>query len=529
MTLPRSHAQSRRRSALRQTSWLAVLPMLAAIPGAALAHSFDERYDLPAPLPYFVAGAAAVVALSFVIAAVFSRRKVGSLERRPQHGRAIAFGPLPVLLRGGILLVRALSLGLFFLVIASALFGSGDPLMNLAPTLIWIVWWVGLSLLVACVGNVWPVLDPWLTLFDAVDALARCMGWRGGIVLGLAFPRALGAWPAVALLLLWSWLELVFPLATAPERVAFAALAWSALTLAGMVCFGRAAWQRNADVFALYFDVLGRFAPLAPHPEGRGLVVRAPGEGLTVMRDSGAADIGFVIAMLSTVLFDGLRGGQAWGPVEAAFARSLPALADTNAYAAGTAGLVGLWLVFLVAYWAACVAAAGLLGGAAGGAGGIARRYVWTLVPIAVGYNLAHNFSGLLVQGQNVIPLLSDPFGWHWDLFGTAQRYPDIGIVDARTTWYVAVAAIVAGHVSAVWLAHRVALRDLREPRRAALACVPLTVLMVAYTAVSLSVIAEPMVRFLPEPAQAAFMAFGIAGFKSGDGWKAAPGARLRE
>ena len=126
MTLPRLHSQSRRRSPLRQTSWLAVLSMLAAIPGAALAHSFDERYDLPAPLPYFVAGAAAVVALSFVIAAVFSRRKVGSLERRPQHGRAIAFGPLPVLLRGGILLVRALSLGLFFLAIASALFGSGS-------------------------------------------------------------------------------------------------------------------------------------------------------------------------------------------------------------------------------------------------------------------------------------------------------------------------------------------------------------------------------------------------------------------
>ena len=57
----------------------------------------------------------------------------------------------------------------------------------------------------------------------------------------------------------------------------------------------------------------------------------------------------------------------------------------------------------------------------------------------------------------------------------------------------------------------------------------PLTVLMVAYTTVSLSVIAGPMLRFLPEPAQAAFMAFGIAGFKSGDGWKASPGARLRE
>jgi hypothetical protein len=50
--------------------------------------------------------------------------------------------------------------------------------------------------------------------------------------------------------------------------------------------------------------------------------------------------------------------------------------------------------------------------------------------------------------------------------------------------------------VISIWLAHRVALREFATPRRAALATVPLTLLMVAYTVVSLSVIAEPMVKF---------------------------------
>ena len=60
----------------------------------------------------------------------------------------------------------------------------------------------------------------------------------------------------------------------------------------------------------------------------------------------------------------------------------------------------------------------------------------------------------------------------------------------------VAIGAIVTGHVISVWLAHRVALRNYATPRTAIIASIPLTALMVAYTAISLSVIAEPMVTF---------------------------------
>ena len=126
----------------------------------------------------------------------------------------------------------------------------------------------------------------------------------------------------------------------------------------------------------------------------------------------------------------------------------------------------------------------------------IARQFVLTLVPIAVGYLVAHNLTSLFEQGRNVIPLLSDPFGRRWDLFGTAGYRPDIGLFDARLTWTVAIVAIVAGHVVAVWLAHRLALAKLGSPRRAALASLVMTVLMVGYTAVSLAIIAEPMVKF---------------------------------
>ena len=117
-------------------------------------------------------------------------------------------------------------------------------------------------------------------------------------------------------------------------------------------------------------------------------------------------------------------------------------------------------------------------------------------MPIAVAYNIAHNFSALLIQGQNALALISDPFGWRWNLFGTANLRVNIGLIDAQVTWYVAISAIVTGHVMAVWLAHRVALRETGTARRAAAASLPLTLLMIVYTVISLLVIAEPMVRF---------------------------------
>jgi hypothetical protein len=136
-----------------------------------------------------------------------------------------------------------------------------------------------------------------------------------------------------------------------------------------------------------------------------------------------------------------------------------------------------------------------------GGTLAFARAYLFTLVPIAVGYNLAHNFSYLLIQGQEIVRLASDPFGFDWNLFGSATRTPNVDVVDARTTWYVAIGAIVGGHLIAVVLAHVVALRAAPSRALALRALAPLTILMVIYTGLSLAILAEPLVRFrTPDP-----------------------------
>jgi len=460
----------------------------SSLPAPACAHAFGERYDLPVPLAYFVVGAAAAVALSFVVAALFMR---GKSREHLTPGLVVPLGPILPALR---VVSQVISVALLCAVVLAGLFGTLNPEMNLAPVFVWIIWWVGLSVLVACIGNVWSALDPWRALFEWADAAARRAGRINGVSLGLSYPALLGAWPAVFLLLLFVWIEVLYPYAVMPSRLAGMIIVWTAITLLGMVCFGGPAWRGNADVFSLYFSKLGQFAAIGAGPDARSIVLRPPGRGLIASPLASLALVAFVITMLATVLFDGLLGTHALLLARRALMSWLPRLADDRGYLLGTASLIAVWLSFLGAYLLSSLATARLVGSRSSAA--IARLFALTLVPIAIAYNVAHYFTYLVVHGQLIIPLVSDPLGRGWDLFGTIQFYPDIGIIGARTSWYLAIISIVTGHMISIWLAHGLALREFSSPREAVLASAPLTVLMVVYTVVSLLVMAEPLVQF---------------------------------
>jgi hypothetical protein len=462
----------------------------------AHAHGFEERYDLPLPLGYFVAGSCAAVLLTFVIAIAFVRRTAG-MQPGPAARSELR---LPERAFDGLLYTaKSAAWLLYALTIVAALWGSADPLMNLAPTFIWVVWWVGMSFAVMLLGNFWPALDPWRTSFEALQFMARSFGLSRSIEPGWKWPARVGIWPAAALLLAWCWLEVVYPIASSPFKLGCAAVLWSAINLTGMACFGRSTWQRHADVFAIYFATLGRLAPVKFRSRPPAIICRRPGEGLVIPSQcSKRGQTGFVMAMLSTVIFDGLHGGAAWTVFEQGLRRLVPGAIDVNGYFAGTAGLLAVWLVFMLAYLITCWSCAMISRTFLHISADIKSEFWPALVPIAAAYVVAHNFSNLLIQGQTIFQLLSDPLGRQWDILGAARFYPDISLVDARLTWYVAVVSIVAGHVMSIWLSHRIALRLNHSPLQTALLTAPLTALMLGYTATSLIVIAEPMVSFSP-------------------------------
>ena len=176
--------------------------------------------------------------------------------------------------------------------------------------------------------------------------------------LGLAYPRALGAWPAVLLFLLFAWAELVWQDNDVPAFLARAVLGYALFTWAAMLLFGRDTWLERGEAFSVAFGVLARFAPL--HAEAGRLELRPPGAGLLVREPVSVSYLVFVLLMLSTVTFDGFsrhRSCSASRPRSSA--RRCSPGGCSSCRSGGwakrrcyhTAALAFFPLVFLAAYW----------------------------------------------------------------------------------------------------------------------------------------------------------------------------------
>jgi polyferredoxin len=478
----------------------------------ALAHGFGPTYDIPIPLWLYLYGAAAAVVLAFVPLALYSRKTPDAAYRYPRFD---LFGIrwLRRLLTSRLLLggLRVVSVFLSFVVVISGLVGLQSG-FNIAPTFVWITWWVGFSFFTALVGNLWPLVNPWSVLFDGAKGLARKLGFRDRLELGEPYPGALGIWPAVGLYLLFVWFENVFSGSYVPRNIAFFALGYSLITLYAMSFFGKETWLRQGEAFSVFFGLLGRFAPTEirvkdpnvcqgceecepgrcvncyecfrrADPDERELNLRPPAVGLGLPEKALPGGAAFVILVLAGVTFDGLLETLLWLEI----VRVTPVTQ--------TLGVILLPLLFFGIYLGFVELSRIFGGGGEAGFGQFAAAYAFSLVPIAIAYQMAHYYTYLLIQGQMIFSLISDPLGLGWNLFGTAGFDPRYGIVGASFVWYSQVALIVVGHVIAVYLAHSISLCLLRDPGRAFRSQLPMLVLMVLYTITSLWILAQPIVK----------------------------------
>ncbi|MEE9596815.1 MAG: hypothetical protein V3V96_08555, partial [Acidiferrobacterales bacterium] len=516
--------------------WIFLATVVAVLLGSAepaSAHAFGQRYDLPVPLELYLLGAAAVVAFSFVVIAAFVR---GAPESRPyprvnllryRVGRLLAH-------RSVIFVLNLVSVGLFVLVVVAGFVGNQHPLRNLAPALVWIIWWVGLAYVSAFVGNLWALINPWRITFGWAEAVHRRIFQGRKLSLHLPYPEALGVWPGLALLLTFSWMELVFREPAIPANIAWMTVGYSVVTWTGMFLFGKEQWLRHGEVFSVLFGLLARFGATEVRvsradicktcelgcldrdgqcvdcykcfglagAHDREWNLRPYAVGLLRNEAVSTSMMAFVLLMLSMVLFDGFLATPAWANLQGFLQANFSGSSNAFLMSIKSLGLVAFWLLFLGAYLVTCWFMAAVSGGQPGG-WEIARTFALTLVPIAIAYHLAHYLTYLLIQGQYIIPLASDPFGYGWNLLGTAGYRINIAVVGARFAWYTAVITIVMGHIVAVYLAHHRAVRSLADRRSALRSQYPMTALMVAYTVTSLSILAEPIVQS-PAPAPTA-------------------------
>jgi hypothetical protein len=433
-----------------------------------VAHGVGGRQDLPVPFSYAIAGAVAAVVVSFIA--------LGLLRRTPRSRGASAGRPLPAPLARVIdsapfaWMLRIVGVVVVGWIIVAALLGPDD---NLNPTagFVYVVLWVGVCVVASLLlGPVVRATNPLRTVHLLISRAARRDPDAGLVRL----PDRLGRWPAAAWLAAFLWLELCAPdRATIPVLTLWFAL-YLSVTFVLALIFG-ARWFDRGDAFETYSTAVARLAPFGRRDDGV-LVIRNPLDGLEGAR-SLPGDAAVVLVLLGGTLFDGLSNSPTW--VRFAQGSDLtPAVAATLGLAICMAAVAGVYL--------ACLWAAGQLGGVPWR--DLPRQLSGSLVPIVIGYAVAHYYSLLVLVGQQTVQNMSDPLGRGDDLLGVAGNGISYAWIQPTTVAVIQVLAVVVGHVVGVFAAHERGVR-LFPPGRAIAAQVPLMVAMVVFTITGLTLL----------------------------------------
>ena len=491
----------------------------------AYAHGFGERTELPIPLGFFMIGAAIVVATSFVILSLFLRAGATHSYRRFD---LLGIEALRAVLTSDLFLfpIKLLSVFLLGLVVATGLAGDQSPPLNFAPTFVWVIWWAGMAFVVALLGNLWALVNPWKIIFEWSEWVYGKLRAGKKFTPVATYPRAWGVWPALVLFAGFVWAQDAYTESDLPNRVALMAVAYTVVTIGGMAVFGKHVWLRNGEAFSVIFRTFARFSPTEVRVVDTDLCRACIHQCLD--RDGGCVDcyecfegsqnrelnlrpfamglgrdepvtndlLAVVVVLLATVTFDGFSATSAWVDFQSAVVNAVGGstsqvfngltLADTLGVLLFPVGFLVVYLFFSQMMAQTSQEPIGVLE--------LARIFAYSLIPIALAYNIAHFITLVLIQGQLLIQLVSDPFGFGWDLFGTVDYTINIAIINARVVWFLSLAVIVVGHVLAVYLAHIVAARTFRGRSAVLSSQYPMLTLMVVYTVISLWIIAQPIV-----------------------------------
>jgi len=446
---------------------------LLGLPQAASAHGIGAKADLPIPAWLFAWAATIVLLVSFgALAALWQSPKLAALKGR----ELFRLGPWVDVVLG------LLGLVWFGLVVWAGLTGTFVATANLAPTAVWVLFWVGMPIVSAIFGDVFRLLSPW-------RSVARAFGWvvarssSAGLPEPRAWPERLGRLPAALGLLAMGWLELASVSRDDPSVLATLALVYAAVQLLGMSAFGVEQWSERGDSFGVAFSLIARIAPFE-RVDGV-LRLRVPLTGLVRLSEVRWTQL-VLLVMIGTTSFDGFTQGPIWADTGQSITNWLTDLGlgtSRAAEGASTVGLLsGVGVVSLI--WVSGVYfAARDLGKSTRQVG---NAFVQVLVPIALAYTVAHYASLLLVQGQAFFYLASDPTGTGADWFGTAQWSVNYSVITPNGIWWVQVAALVIGHVLALMLAHDRALEMAPDQQTATRSQIPMLIATVAFTSLGL-------------------------------------------
>ena len=434
--------------------------------GDVLAHGIGGSKDLPIPLGLTIAGAVGALTVSFTVLAVAWRSPRYDAEKNGR--RAPAWLSRAVGATWWFLLWRTVGFLGFAYTVMVAVAGE-DSLINPFFGIFYVWLWVAFVPASLLFGPVYKAISPARTINAAFAKLTGGDPDQGVFT----YPAWLGTWPAALGLYAFVWMELVYPFATELGPVRLWCAAYVAVMLLGGALFGSTFYE-NADPFEVYSTLVSRMSVFGHRREE--LVLRSP------LANLAATPVGPGLVALTSVLFgstafDSFKDSTRWVKfIQGDFVAS-------HGWAPKTFTNLGL-LSFVLA-----VAVVFMVGTMLTGVGPeqprrqLPGQFAHSIVPIVIGYVIAHYLTYLLEVGEQTLVYASDPFSTGANWFGTANLQVSYFFSYHPTSLAtVKVLAVVVGHVVGVVAAHDRAIHLL--PRRHQLTGqLSLLVAMICFTA----------------------------------------------
>lgn len=448
-----------------------------AVPSPVFAHAFGQLYTLPLPVWLYLYGGGAAVVVSFVLIGYF----VGQRENRRIYA-AVDISNIPlvkfVVSDTSKFFFKVFSIFVFVLTIIAGYIGKNDPSENFNTVFVWIIFWLGLTYLIAIFGNLWMVLNPWKIIVELVEGLMGIVA--KGII---KYPKTLGYLPALTFYFIFIWLELLSNgWGVRPTYLSTAIVVYTFLNFTGVVLFGKDIWFRYFEFFSVFFKLISKLSPI--EIKTGQVFLRSPFIRLLSEEAENLSLLAFVLFMLSSTAFDGFRSTTTW--------RSLNLLSSFD-YQISQSILLTLSPLFFLLFYFYSIVFIKIITKSNFSLWNLAQKFAFSLIPIAFAYNVAHYYTLLLIQGQSIIRTLSDPFGLGWNLFNTASFIPNIGLLGASFVWHSQVAVIIIGHIAAVYVAHILATGIFPSRKNAILGQIPMLILMIVYTMTGLWILSQPL------------------------------------
>lgn len=457
-----------------------------------------------------------------------------------QRWNLLSWGPAKSLVkwRGFPLFIQSISIALFLLVLATGLWGNQRLGMNIAPVLTWTWWWVLLIFIILGFGKGFCAVCPWEGLTSMVSSLSL----RSRIkALGFEKPWpqwARNVYPALILFVLLTWAELGWDITRSAWLTAVMGLVMVGMAILSAIVFEKRAFCRYACLVGRVSGLYALFSPVELRPvakdvcsscENRECVngsdtstgcptflfpgnlrentyctlctecvracphdnlainVRPLGEDL-MHRDRFRKDEAILaIVLLALTSFHGLTMTPQWWRINDLLRVDL-GWGRTFTFTLLMALMI---LIPMAIFWIAAEFSNRLLKGQVSKAK-LFRAFAYPLIPVALFYHLAHNGMHFFMEAQKIVPVLSDPFGWGWNLFGTAGRSYGT-LLSLQSIWWIQVVLIVVGHIYGVVVSDRVARRLIDDRVLALKALIPLILVMILYSGFSIWLITQPM------------------------------------